>query len=393
MGVFALIGVIAFIVSRAATPATSLEAENSTVSSPAVKGADATASGGSYVQFKAASGGGTNPTGNFYIVGKDIIGPDGKKFYPIGANVGVQGYFDWRGVANGRSNDVLAWGWNTVRLTILCTDLVAAPATDAVIDSFVQEYTAKKIVVMIECHDMTMGNLTSQYPNAVIGRLDTFWTRMAQKYKNNTYVWFNPENEPFWGNNEGWVAFHKHYLDVVRGQGAENILVADNMNMGNDAGWDGAKRVYDPSMGPAVKAAQCNVLFSMHAYGGVADNGGTQAYYTNVQNAGLALIIGEVGYSLDGSQPTGSHSQNLRGTSEVFQYSAGKGVGILWWHATHGDTYSLKNSGNAFFADGGNNANLSPAGQTFWNLSHNKPDLGSYTGQYATSNCPSAAGR
>lgn len=390
--VFAVAGGIFLFVTKAATPTANIEPESGTVTSPAVMGTDATASGGRYIQFKAGSvGTGGNPTGNFYIVGKDIIGPDGNKFYPIGANVGIQGFFDWRGVANGHANDALAWGWNTVRLTILCTNIVTTPATDAAIDNIVQEYTAKKIVVMIECHDMTMGNVTDQYPNSAISGLDTFWTRMAQKYKTNPYVWFNPENEPFWSNNTGWVQFHQHYISLIRGQGAENIIVADNMNMGNDAGWNGAKFVYDSSMGPTVNNGQCNVVFSMHAYGGAASSVGTLNYFNNVQAANLPLLIGEFGYGVDGSSFIGNTAMEQQGANEAFQYGPAKGIGLIFWHGTHGDMYSVKNNGNAFW-DGGNSANLSPAGQKLWNIGQSKPNLGAYTGTYAPSNCSSAAG-
>lgn len=55
---FALIGSILLFSSHAATPTANIEPEAKTVTSPATVGSDATASGGQYVQFKAAASGG-----------------------------------------------------------------------------------------------------------------------------------------------------------------------------------------------------------------------------------------------------------------------------------------------------------------------------------------------
>jgi hypothetical protein len=60
------------------------------------------------------------------------------------------------------------------------------------------------------------------------------------------------------------------------------------------------------------------------------------------------------------------------GVNAVLALAIPKSIGALWWNATHGDNYSLKASGNAFYADGGAGSNLSRAGQRFWTLSHAK---------------------
>jgi mannan endo-1,4-beta-mannosidase len=324
----------------------------------------------------------------FYIVGSDIVGPDGNKFYPIGANVGMTSNFDWRGTAEGHVADAVAWGWNTVRLTIYCTSTYsfsirksAGPdALWAKIDSVVKEYTGMGIVVMIECHDAASNRTEATQ----------FWTDAANRYKGNPYVWFNAENEPTWNDNAQWLSLQQHYLRAIRATGAENIFVADVQNSGNDAGWDGARPVYDPSMGPELVRDQCNVLFDQHEYGGVDDSIGAAAYWDNVHEAGLAMLVGEFGYKGSSASDAGAERQNLNGANSVFEVGPKKAVGMLWWHATHGDGYSLKASGNAFYADGGPGANLSPGGQRLWDIGHNPPALGRFTGSLSKSNCPSA---
>jgi hypothetical protein len=333
--------------------------------------------------------GGPTQSNPFYIVGSDIVDPNGHKFYPIGANVGMTGNFDWKGSGEGHAADAVAWGWNTVRLTIYCTDAYSFstwqsqgyPALWEKVDAFVKEYTGKGIVVMIECHDAG-ANPTSA---------DRFWTDAANRYHDNPYVWFNPQNEPTWNDNVAWLALQKHYLHLIRDTGAENIFVADVQNSGNDAGWDGARPVYDQIMGPELVKGACNVLFSQHEYGGVDDSIGAAAYWDNVHKAGLAMIVGEFGYRLSSANDPGAYRQNLNGANSVFDIAPKKGVGMLWWHATHGDDYSLKADGSAFY-EGGPSANLSPGGQRLWDAGHSAPDLGSFNGNLAQSHCPSARG-
>jgi len=331
---------------------------------------------------------GAQRNGRFYVVGTDIVAPDGTQFLPLGANVGTTLNFDWRGTGNGHSSDALAWGWNTVRLTIYCTSTAdfsiwhrdGYDALLATVDNFITEYTSKHIVVMVECHDWFANQ----------GDTDRFWTDMATRYRANPYVWFNAMNEPEWNDNAQWLNLQQHYLGLIRAQGAENVFVADVMNSGNDAGWDGALPVYDPSMGPTLRTGQCNVLFSMHDYGGVDNTIGSSNYWDRVHAANLAMVVGEFGETIDGTSNAGSYQLNVNGANDVFSAAGSKGIGMLWWHATHGDNYSLKNNGDAFYADGGDSANLSPAGARLWAAAHPAPTPPKFTGDLRASGCASA---
>jgi mannan endo-1,4-beta-mannosidase len=386
-------GVLIVFRIRAAGVSYSLQPENGNKSVNIVTGTDAAASGGSYVQFKAAAvGGGGNPTGTFYIVGTDIVGPDGNKFYPVGSNVGDVGGFNGNGATTiGHSSDAVAWGWNTIRFNEWCTDSASwMPRAQwgyqgllNQVDSVVQEYTSKKIVVMIACHDGT----TNQ------AQIDQFWTDVSVKYRSNPYVWFNAANEPGWADNAAWLTLQQRYLGLVRSQGAENIFVADSMNAGNDMGWNGAKVIYDPTMGPTLQQTnRCNLLFSLHDYGGYGARADMPTYLDNVKNAGLPLIVGEFGEYYDGRSDANSTGQQYHDASNaVFTYGPQRGIGLLTWHGTHNDGYSLKNDGGPFY-EGGPSASLSWEGQQLWNITHAKPNLGAYTGTYAPSNCPSAVG-
>jgi mannan endo-1,4-beta-mannosidase len=366
-----------------------------------------------------------NPNNQFYIVGDKIIDPNGHVFLPIGANIGTYDNFDWAGDANNESSAAQAWGWNTVRLNVECTtaesySLVTPANGDKVllseIDSVVQEYTAKHIVVMVECHDATLNANDAA----------NFWTDMANKYKTNPYVWFNYANEPEWNDNSQWVSEQEQWLKLVRATGAENVFVADVMNAGNDAGWDGAKQVFDPTMGPSVAAGQCNILFSLHNYGGQAnsyppdnilDPSVYKSYFQNVQNANLAMIVGEFGMQsgtslqtlANGSvqvvnpDPSDYYSHEPNGEYATIHYANSYGIGMLAWHSTFADGfllaqpnslnnnlpnfYNILNAAKTGLATG---ESFTQEGSDLWNAGHNQPNLGTFSGSYTSSNCASA---
>lgn len=334
----------------------------------------------------------------FHVVGPDIVDPGGRRFFPVGANVGIEGGFDWRGTAQGHVADALAWGWNTIRLTLYCTDLESWTTRSQYgyqgllerTDDIVREYTAQDVVVMLECHDVTGEATTSGH---LADQLDQFWTDVAIRYEDNPYVWLNAVNEPTWNDSAQWLSVQRHYLALVRATGAENVFVADVLNGGQDAAWDGAGRLYQAGIGPALESGSCNVVFSLHAYGGIGGDAEYSDYLDAVRAAGLAMVIGEFGYAVDGSSTAGTYEQNVSGAHAAFEVAPGHGVGVLWWHATHGDMYSLKTTGNAFYDDGAPGSGLSPAGRDLWNLGHARPDLGVFTGNLADSHCPSVSTR
>ena len=129
--------------------------------------------------------------------------------------------------------------------------------------------------------------------------------------------------------------------------------------------------MYEPSMGPAVLAGNDNILFSQHNYAGYTDPASEGAYLDAMHAAHLAVIIGEFGYGFDGvSSSAAGWTTDHAAALANFTAAPPRGVGLLWWHGTMGDGYSLKDDGNAFYADGGPEANLSDGGKRLWALGH-----------------------
>jgi mannan endo-1,4-beta-mannosidase len=305
----------------------------------------------------------------------------------MGTNAGVTLAFDGNGggVTQGHIDDVEAWNWNTIRINMLATDTISwsyssqygYEALKSYIDTIVQEYTSRDIVIMIASHDMLMNGGGSAGVDApYIDQLDRFWTDMAQAYKSNPYVWFNVHNEPP-VENQDWIDLNDRHLSLIRAQGAENIVVVDAPTWGQDLGpvdpwFSDAKYAYDATMAPALAAEHGNVVLAQHNYGGYQKYNSAAKlgdYIDRVHAAGIPLVIGEFGYTTDDSSTAGSYSDNRTGADAVFAAAPNKGVGMLWWHGTHNDKYSLKNDNSPFWT-GGAGANLSEAGQTFWALTH-----------------------
>ncbi|MDH5291737.1 MAG: glycoside hydrolase family 5 protein, partial [Acidimicrobiia bacterium] len=175
------------------------------------------------------------PTGRFYVVGSDIVGPDGNIFYPIGANAALKftpyGYvFEGNnGGVNDHVDSVKAWNWNTIRATLICDNRSGVPSfTELVngIDPVIRQLTEAKIVVMLECHDQTGKN--PSLGSSRDKRIRRFWDEMVRRYSDNPYVWFNIYNEPdARGDTARWAKLHQFYVDRIRKAGADNLIVVD----------------------------------------------------------------------------------------------------------------------------------------------------------------------
>lgn len=295
--------------------------------------------------------------GAYRVVGTRIVDTTGKTFVPIGANVGTVANFDWKGIADGHSADAVAWGWNTVRLNVVFAPLYAPTATTlAHVQRVIDEYTAKGIVVIVASHD------TLDSPTQSIVR--SSFATLAVNNRSNSRVWFNGINEPAL-SGAAWVAFQRNFVQLIRDQGNASIVVADAVDDANDGSWIPAPHLDDPAGPPAILAGNTNVLFATHNYGGHDSIASMSAYVDAVRANGAALLVGEFGYRLPPNEDAWNKSAAL---ANMAVYKS-KGVGILVWHATHGDGYSLMANGGPFY-EGSGGSGLSDLGTRFWALTH-----------------------
>lgn len=318
----------------------------------------------------------------FVAVDGYLLDPDDHLFVPVGANVGTSGSFDWKGDARQHATDALAWGWNTVRLNLLVTgaqtwSYVASSSQDALlglVSAIVKEYTAAGIVVIIDAHDNPKE--TKPDAKAVESGLASWWSMAASAFKDNPRVWCGLLNEPAYSNDE-WLRIMDTLAGAVRGAGNQNPILIGAPAWGQDVAhtapfFADTKFSYEPTMAPALQSTFGNLIVEQHnfgAYGLYATPEKLTAYLDTVRGAGLTPLIGEFGYTRDHSSTAGDYQSNYDAAQAVFAVAPELKVGALWWHATHGDNYSVTASGEAFWTAKGGQG-LSDGGAKLWSLGH-----------------------
>jgi hypothetical protein len=311
----------------------------------------------------------TDVSGQFNVNNGIITDPNGNTFNPIGANVGTLGSFDWAGDARGQSAAAQQWGWNIIRLNLYTNDYFTSPGTaKSRAQDIINEYTAKHIVVILASGwmcDVNNGGVSGPgFNNPTTPQncpQPLAWMRdMAAANNTNPYVWFNCYNEPI-ADGSAWINLQKACIDAVRGVWNNNLIVIDAPGAA-DAAWSGAKRMYDPSMGPVLTAYNRRLVFSNHNYDAfpTCSNSEVADYIDRMHAAQLAIIFGEFGDFSPGSLPK-YHACAVANIA----VGPGRHAGVVIWHGTMADGFWLR-QGTAFYGNGP----LTDLGQRLWNLTH-----------------------
>ena len=322
------------------------------------------------------------PGSTYQAVDGFIYAPDGSLFTPVGANVGTTSSFDWKGTALGHSSAALAWGWNAVRLNILVTAghsfsyvaQLGQPSLLALTRKIVDEYTRAGIVVIIDAHDDPKAE---KMDRALIeAGMVAWWKLAAAAFKDNPMVWYGLINEPDYINAD-WLKVMDTLAGAVRGTGATAPILVGASCWGQDVGhttpyFTDAGFAYEPMMAPEIAKRYGNVILEQHNYGAYGLYSTPEkfgAYIETVRNAGLSPLVGEFGYTVSKDKSPEVYDVNYESAQTVFAIAAERAVGALWWHATHGDNYSLTASGAAFWSsiDG---TRLSDGGGRLWQFGH-----------------------
>ena len=310
-----------------------------------------------------------------------ILDPAGKEFVPVGVNANGPDWV-WADPTIGQSDKMDIWRFNTLRINTCfpggCPISDTQPAhwdwhTNDDLDSIVNEYAAKKYVVMIAVHQWG-GNLWTNH----IPELIDWWKTTAAKYKDNPYVWFNFINEPTTGEigsdpnvlNE-WNDLQSQLSAAVRPIAPNNIIVMDGNGYGQEKGtwacnpdapangaWQGWVDPYKNSAfvkkGPALQAAYGPVVFSLHVYGewGGNEAGGCtpalwdqtfQVFVDKVHSLGLAMLIGETGSATEKVNEEWFDSGAWQAVHMLARVLPNENLklGVLWWHGSGTSPYSL----------------------------------------------------
>jgi hypothetical protein len=315
-------------------------------------------------------------TGEFRVQGTRIIDPQGNDFIMKGTGVNGWGWVWPRETTQDADLIANVWKFNTIRVSCY---IKREPQfqTNLDLNKIVDEFaTKRKVVTILETHDWT-----GTYPDdADLEFLKNWWVDKANRYKDNTYVWFNIMNEP--GNdvlNERWRVAHEEVIKAIRSTGATNIIICDGSTWGQETGRSGANFVSDAdsailSYGQQVLEADPlrNTAFSVHMYGNwnLATTDKFTDYITKVHNKGLSISIGEYGVWVNQEV---LYYETVKNALVVANQ---KGIGRIVWHWDGGDRNDLTtgtSQGGGWEinkTDGTKPTNLSWMGSKTWDDNH-----------------------
>lgn len=311
---------------------------------------------------------------DFTVKNSKIYAPDGVEFVVKGTNINGLNWCWAREVTQDVDLITKVWGFNTVRVNcaLLYTNNPNPQyKTNNDLDKIIQTFTSKKCVVMLEMHDHTSKYFTST-SNPSLKQLIDFYVPLAQKYKDNPYLWFNVQNEP--GDvSEQWLTTHGEVLKAIRAV-SNHIVVCDGASWGQDSSsWDGSNvqdsksaiLTYGQKLLTYGGGKYGNVVYSLHVYEQWNNNAYSKMadYMTRVNGKGLALIVGEFG----------SHNNNydcLPGSRAVLQLGKERNLGRISWAWDGGDANDYCTNSQGGWAidrkDGNKPANLSTLGSLVW---------------------------
>lgn len=201
----AIMGVHFIFTSQAATFATSSEAESGVVSGNASVWNGAEASGGQAVKFG-------NKTLAVSVSGNHLVNQNGKTVQLIGLNRGTLGCSKGNGIFSGPVDEASfteldKWNINAMRIPLnedcwLGINGSAGAASGAnyrtAIENYISLLNAHGMYVIVNLHFNAPGSNLSitQQPMADADHALTYWTSVANSFKDNPAVIFEPYNEP-----------------------------------------------------------------------------------------------------------------------------------------------------------------------------------------------------
>lgn len=302
---------------------------------------------------------------SFMVEGTQILDPEGNEFLIKGVNVNGP-HWPWSRPTVADADLITeTWKFNTIRVNCFPSLAGTFPNNNVDLDAIVNTFTSREVVTIIENHDFT-----GLYPNAgQLEDLTDWWVDKANRFKDNTYVWFNIANEPGSGSvvPETWKTFHETVIQAIRAAGAGNIIILDGHGFGQESGYNSPDESAVQTYGPYFVTNYDNIAFSLHLYGGwIYGRERLENYIDDAHAKGLSVHIGEYGSAENYSQSVAAH---------MFEVVIPKEIGRIVWQwdgtdvhelttATHGGGWEINKT------NGDKPTNLSFVGNLVWEDNH-----------------------
>jgi len=166
----------------------------------------------------------------------------------------------------------------------------------ALMKRLVDHITSQERYVILDLHDYARrsGEIigTDALPNDTLA---DFWSRMAQEFGDNEYVWFGIMNEPYGIAATQWLSAANDTIAAIREAGATNAILVPGVR------WTGAHSWYSGGdgsnaavMGGVVDPGD-NLIFELHQYLD-PDSSGSDHYACVSETIGSERLVAVTGW-------------------------------------------------------------------------------------------------
>jgi endoglucanase len=284
----ALIGTLVILITHAASPYASSNADKGTLSGTAAIVTDGTADDGKKVVFGTYTPPATSTT-IYTVSGNKILSSSGQQVILHGVDRDSLEWGCTGSTVTGAANDIPAsdfvtmktkWNANAVRVA-LDQDFWLSDATrycssyENNVNTVIQNAEANGLIVILDLHWSDGGNLKDSSPGQQCMADENslaFWQQVATKYKNDPNVWFEMYNEPesipwsVWLNGGSVCGFTavgmQQMYNTIRATGANNIVLAGGID-------------YASHLDGITPLTGNNIVYAIHPY---ANNGDPDAW-------------------------------------------------------------------------------------------------------------------
>lgn len=240
----------------------------------------------------------------FTVRGTKIIDSQGQEFLIKGVNINGPNWVWPRDVTRDVDAISTTWNFNVVRaLTRIGSRPGRQPSLTNSVDKLVQAFTSRRVVVLFAPSDHA-GHYYSEHSTPSLNDLIEWHRTLAEKYRNNPYVWFEVQGAP--GDctlTSEWLTSHRQVIAAIRDEAkSPNIIVAHAATWGGDGGCAQGVSLHDRSA--VLTHGNALLNFDGHAYENIAfavsvlwpqSHARLREYLDQVELQGLAIFVAQFG--------------------------------------------------------------------------------------------------
>lgn len=330
-------------------------------------------------------------TQRFSTSDNTIYAPDGSVFEARGVNI-----FPWHMTERDIDGIVDCWKFNLVRLHSWILPRMTSPWKDHLvfideprlfdpnqsefrtydIAPLIDAYTARGIVVVIDIHDL----IGQYFVGQDLADYLQFAEQLANRYKDNPYVWFDIHNEP--GSWDGqnldfteWRTQMPLILDTVRAIAPDMMLIVSGAAWGQDTGPHWGHALVDPDKSALLANSDIiqgydKLIATYHMYDQWTFGADRVRDFVDklLAASDAPIFVGE--YGSDNGGDTLSAAEYLHQLVDIPEY-ARVGRSVWTWSAHDANDLVAEGDGSGYRVDScAVPSNLTLLGQLVWDDNH-----------------------